>query len=99
MLTIRMACHVDRKRTPGVRALIPTPSWDPKISSDGFVFYFLLPLCVRAVAVLCFFCFPFAVLYESLVRVGLFLSVSLLRPVGLWYPVPGFVLTGLGFPF
>ena len=68
------------------------------MNSDGFRFLFFLLPCVRVVAVSCF-CFPVVVQCESLSRVGLFLSVSLARPVHLCYPLPGFVFTVLGFSF
>ena len=97
----RMACRVYRKRIPGVRSLTPTPSWGPEISSDCFAFIFVAAVCSgcrRVFVFLLCFCFAVAVQCESLVRMGLSLSVFLVRPVGLFYPVPGFVLTVLGFP-
>ena len=57
---IGMACRVDRKRIPGVRALTLTPSWGPEISSDGFVFIFFCCRCVVGLSPCCVFGFLFS---------------------------------------
>ena len=63
----------------------------------GFVFFvaavFGLLLC-------CVFVFLFSgrLVMGVSVRVGYFYR-SVVRPMGLFYPVPGLVLTGLGFAF
>ena len=77
----------------------PTPTSDPEIVVwFRFFILFLLPLCSgcrRVVSLFLFYGRP--VMWVS-VRVGHF-DRSVVRPMGLFYPVPGLVFTGPGFPF
>ena len=92
-----MACRVVRERIPGFLHVDPTPTSDPKITS--VVSFFIFVAAVRVVAVLCFY---FSVsscpaMWVS-IRVGHF-DRSVVRPMDLFYPVPGLVLSGLGCTF